>query len=508
MSIARRLINGSLASWSQILITVFTQVLLVPVYLSSWDIKTYGLWLAIQALSTLLTTIDIGHHSFLSFEFLRIGKANPKKIGLYLWSGVWVGLGVGVLEVILIILLIKTSLFGLILNEIKGLSPSLIHTAGIVIIMQSIAWCVFYSGLGVITRALPVFGYYPRVAWWTAATMAVNAIAPAVAVLYGASFWQAAVAMTVAGSVIYTIQYIDLFILIHRQRVVFSKGSIPLGWRNFIHSINVSAKNMLENLRNVGVRVILAPLTGAANLVAFSTIRTGANFAMQGLHSISNPMLPELMHFLNKREQERSEIALGTIWVVIIALMAPAVVALQTFIKPLFNMWTRGKVIFDPLLFAILSLSVLVYAIAQPAIAIVTGNNLLKVQLKISAVAAVIVVAGMVLMVPYAGLTGAGIILLAAEIATTVGYISTAKSWLKYNGLMWPKRASVIATRAVLIAAVGMALIILFESSRFILLPIILAMMLLNGYDYWRSMPSFARYRAKAMFSNIQAFRK
>lgn len=508
MSIARRLVNGSLASWLQILITVFTQVLLVPVYLSSWDVKTYGLWLAVQALSTMFTTLDIGHHTFLSFEFLRIGKTNPKKIGLYLWSGVWMGFGVGLIEVLLIVLLIKTSLFGIILNEIKGLNPGLIHSAGSVLIMQSISWCFFLSGIGVITRALPVFGYYPRIAWWTAATMAVNAIAPAVAVLYGANFWQAAVALLIASCVIYAIQYTDLLIIVYRQHLAPSRGSIRLGWKNFLYSISVSAKNMLENLRNVGVRVILAPLTGAVNLVAFSTIRTGANFAMQGLHSITNPMMPELMHFLNKRDQERSEIALGTIWIVIIALMAPAVVALQTFIEPIFNLWTRGKVDFDPVLFAILSLSVLVYAIAQPAIAIVTGNNLLKVQLKISAIAAIVVIAGMVALVPHIGLMGAGAVLLAAEIVTTIGYIITAKKWLQQNGLMWPKQASTIANRAVLIAATGMGLIILFEQSRYIILTIILIMMLLNGYDYWRNMPSFARHRTKTIFRKIPVFKK
>ncbi|MFD0791981.1 hypothetical protein ACFQZX_00050 [Mucilaginibacter litoreus] len=508
MSIAKRLINGSLASWFQIIITVLTQVLLVPVYLLSWDVETYGLWLAIQALSILFITLDTGHQTYLNFEFLRIGQNNPKKVSLYLWSGVWVGFGVGILQVLLILIIVFTNLLGLLLNEAQGLSSSLIQSAGLVLIIQSVSNCLCLSGGGVINRVLGTFGYYPRTAWWTAGAMAVAAIAPAIAVAYGANLLEAAIVRTVVCGIYYALQYIDFFYLLHKNKIRISKGSLRLGWKNFLKSIHISAKSILENARNVGVRVILAPLTGAVNLVAFSTLRTGANFAMQGLNTITNPLMPELMHFLNKRDQERSETALGTIWIIIVAIMSPGVVALQTFIEPLFNLWTRGKVVFNPMLFAVLSLSVLVFAIAQPAIAIVTGNNLLRVQLKISAIAALIVLVGMIVLVPRIGLLGAGLVLLAAEIVTCVSYISAAKAWLHNNQLIWPRQASYIANRSVFIAAVGMGLIIMLKHDKYILLAVILFMLLLNLYDYWRTMPFFARFRTKQMFRSLSVFRK
>jgi O-antigen/teichoic acid export membrane protein len=503
MSIAKRLITGSLASWFQIGVTIITQIVLVPVYLSSWNIQTYGLWIAVQALSTIMTSLDMGHHNFLNFEFLRIGKHNLKETSLYLWSGVWIGFGVGLLQIIIIVIILSTGLFKIVLSETSGIDKNLIHATGIVLLLQSVTWCIFISSGGIFVRALNAFDEYPRMAWWAAFATAVTSIAPAIAVYFGAGFLLTAIVLALTSALFYTIQYIDVFRLLRKYNIAFTTGSFKVGWQNFLLSIAISVKNLLENARNVGVRVVLAPLAGAASLVAFSTIRTGANFAMQGLHSVTYPMMPELMKFLHKRDQDRSEIALGTIWIIIIAIMAPAVVTLQTFIEPLFKLWTRGKVPFDPLLFSILSLSVLVYAIAQPAIAIVTGNNLLKIQLRLSALAAFIVVAGMIILVPKLGILGAGIVLLAAEIVAAIGYVRTAKIWLKDNGLVWPRNGSRIATRSVYIAAAGMGSIILFESERYLLLAATLVLMVLNIYDYWRTMPAFARFRTKEMIRGV-----
>ena len=172
--------------------------------------------------------------------------------------------------------------------------------------------------------------------------------------------------------------YIDLFKLFKKEHIRPSKPSLVLGLSNFRMSLPLLGKSLLENVRQQGVRLLLAPLSGAVGLAAFATMRTGANVALQGLNTICNPILPDLMRFLHDRDQPRSEAAFATIWVVVVALMAPAVVILQTFVEPLYVVWTQGKIPFNPLLFSILSLGVLVYAVVQPAMAIVIGNNLTK----------------------------------------------------------------------------------------------------------------------------------
>ncbi len=76
MSTAARLISGSVASWAQIGVKMASQIVLVPIYLNYWDVKTYGVWLAIQGIMSALSMLDLGHQNFMGYEFLRIGRQN------------------------------------------------------------------------------------------------------------------------------------------------------------------------------------------------------------------------------------------------------------------------------------------------------------------------------------------------------------------------------------------------------------------------------------------------
>src|SRR5690606_34422862 len=134
--------------------------------------------------------------------------------------------------------------------------------------------------------------------------------------------------------------------------------------------------------------------------------------------------------------------------------LCPAIIVLQNIVEPLFLEWTRGQITFNPWLFASLSIGVLVFALAQPAIAVVRGNNILQPQILISALTAGIGVGGIFVLVPVFGITGAGITLLLSELAGIAAYLITAKKWLVKNGLKWPERPFTIVATSVLITAI------------------------------------------------------
>src|SRR5690606_38192305 len=103
----------------------------------------------------------------------------------------------------------------------------------------------------------------------------------------------------------------------------FITPSFKMGLKDFIYSLALSGKDLLENTRQQGARLILAPLAGAVGLATFSTMRTVANIALQGLGTLTNPLMPELMSFLHKRDQERTEVALGTVWMIVAIVLSP-----------------------------------------------------------------------------------------------------------------------------------------------------------------------------------------
>jgi O-antigen/teichoic acid export membrane protein len=508
MSTASRLISGSAASWAQIAVTMASQMALVPIYLSHWDVVTYGTWLAVQALVSVISTLDYGHQEFLGYEFLRIGRDNRKELSAYIWSGAGVGLLISVLQVFLIMGLIYTNTLPSMLGKADAMTPSLVHDAGIVLLLQGIAWLLSISVTGLVFRALAPFGYYPRMVWWNLGGAVIGAIAPVVAVVMGADLLIAG-SISAGGIVIYSVLiYADLFRLLRREQIPFSMPSAKLGLHNFIRSLALSGKWLLENARQQGVRLVLAPLAGAAGLAAFSTMRTGANVALQGLNTVVNPLMPELMRFIHQRDQERIESAFGTVWFVLVAVLAPAMVIVQAVVEPLYLLWTRGRVPFNPLLFATLSLSVLVYAVAQPAIAVVKGNNMLKPQLLLSALAAVTVVGGIYLLVSKMGILGGGLALLAAEVAATVGYQIVAARWLHQNGLKWPKHHYFIANTSVIIAALALGALVALPSAKWLILTVSLVLLLGNFWRYWQALPVLATEHAIRIVGNIPGLKR
>lgn len=508
MSAAARLISGTAASWAQIVITLITQLALVPLYLSYWEVKTYGLWLAILSMSGLLSALDLGFQEYIGYEFLRIGRNQHRVTSEYLSSGIFTGILLGFFQLAMITGIL---LFGLLHLFVDGIAysgqTSLIAEAGLVLLMQGAAWLICGSMGGIITRSLSTFGYYPRMAWWGVFSAFFLNFSPAIMVISGAGLFKTGMAMATVRVLADLPIYIDMLRLLRKEKIFFVKPSLTLGWHIFIKSIGLSVSTLLENMRQQGARLLVTPFAGTNGLAAFSTLRTGANVAMQGLHTVTNPLMPELMRFLHDRDQARSEMAFGTVWMVTIVILAPAVVCLQSFVQPLYVVWTRGQIPFHPWLFATLSLSVLVYATAQPAIAIIKGNNLLQPQVIISALCAVTAIGGICLLVPHTGISGAGISLLTAEIISSVAYRHLAKEWLNQNGLSWPRKAFSIASSSIWISAVAISGLILFSAYKWYIVTASFLAFYWNTRRYLKNLPGLSNKIAIEKISKMPLIR-
>jgi O-antigen/teichoic acid export membrane protein len=502
MSTASRLISGSAASWVQIAVNMAAQIVLVPIYLSYWDAETYGVWLAVQGIMSTLSMLDYGHQNFLAYEFLRLGENRPL-LGKYLWSGISMGLIISLVQVLFIVIFIFTGVLAFLLGEASTGHEALLNSAGAALTIQGVAWMLFATTPGLIGRALATFGYYPRAAWWGVVSATMNATVPIIAVMLGADLVITSFAMLL-GSALFTVpMYFDFFKLLRKEKIGFVRPSLRSGFINFKKSLPLLGKSIFENIRQQGVRLILTPLAGPVGLVAFSTMRTGANVALQGLNTIVNPLIPDLMRFLHGRDQARTDSGFATIWILLIAVMAPATVILQVLVEPLYVVWTQNKVEFDPLLFAFLSFGVLVYAAAQPAMAVVIGNNLTKTQLVVTAAAAITVFVTMILLVPIVGIVGVGAALLIAEIGAAAAYKWQAKKWLQDNNLRWPSRAFRIAIMALIIAAASFGALIAFPQFKWIILPISMALFAWNVLRYWKILPQVAKDNARSIVKRI-----
>jgi O-antigen/teichoic acid export membrane protein len=508
MSVSARLISGTVASWVQIAITLLSQVILVPLYLSYWDVKTYGVWLAMIAFTGVLNTLDLGYQEYLAYEFLKMGKDNTKLISKHLSSGLLLGLLLGIFQMLIILVLYGLGFISILFNESSALiNTDMINDICIVLLMQGFAWMVFGSVGGILGRGMHVFGHYPRMAWWGVfSSVAIN-LAPAMAVGLGADLLTTGITMAIARLLSSIPICIDMILLFKKAGVRLRSPTFMIGWNDFTRSLYLCFAGLLENMRHQGARMLLTPLAGITGLAAFSTMRTGSNVAMQGLHTITHPLMPELISFLHKRDQTRSDVAFVTIWIVVVVALAPALLVLQLIVQPLYLLWTKNQIPFDPWLFATLSMGILVYAISQPAIAVVRGNNLLKSQVFISGIAGTITILGMFILVPFLGISGAGLALLLAEISANIYYTSIAKKWLEKNDMKWPVKISSITITSVGIAFLGISLLIVIPGHKSIISISSLVLLTANICRFWMSLPTLATDRVKNILSKLPGLR-
>jgi O-antigen/teichoic acid export membrane protein len=438
MSVVKRVLSGSAAAWSKIIVTLFGQLALVPIFLSHWTVEQYGCWLILQSITGLSTVLSFGHQNFVGFEFLKCGKDKTDQLALIFYSSIPYGIFIGIIELLIVLGVIYFGGIVAIFDPEHKLSQELIHETTYASIVQSATWLLISSVGGLAGRLLAPIGHYPRNAWWGVLGAFISMIASVLAVFWGAGILLTTVAVAVV-TILYNIPlYYDFWKIFKINGLHPVKPDWKLGFNNAVRSFAIAINTFLDILRQQGLRVFLSSLVGVKEMTAFSTMRTASNVTLQGVGTIVNPILPELMRFLKNRDQERGDATLAFVWFFTVILLAPVLVILQGIMPDLFALWTRSKIEYDPLVFGLFSIVLIIYAVSQPASAILQGNNQLKQQLFITILVSLISVLGVIFVSPILGIRGAAIVLVISEFFGCFALIIFANNWLKKNYMHWP----------------------------------------------------------------------
>ncbi len=440
MSVARRWVSGSLANGVRIGVALVVQLASVPIFLSFWSPAQYGVWLVVAGLAPFLTALDLGHQNYLTYAF--IDARSDRELGRLFSSSMAAGLVIGLIGIALTLGLVWSGGLNLMLD---GVAPALANQAGTLLILQSVVWLFVGSLGGLLVRAMYRIDQYPRTAWWGVASTIVLGAAPVAAVLMGGDLLAAGVWLAAATVVFHVPMLADFARLWLRGGERTEPPDLGLAARNALVSLGITARDLLTQFRQQGVRLALAPAVGVVPMTAFATTRTGANVAVQGLTSMTGPLEPELLGFIRERDQHRLDVAMAVNWILLAALVGPGLIVAQIVMPQAFDVWTRGQIVFDPVLFALLSASVLAFAYAQTGSTIVRGANLVGVQLAASVLAAGVILGGIILTAPALGLRGAAGSLLAAEVCVAAIHQVAAGRRLAGVGLRWPRRLARLA---------------------------------------------------------------
>src|SRR5258708_9057995 len=161
MSWLPRFLSASADAWVKILLTVLTQVLLVPVFLADWSVEQYGCWLIIQTIVGLSSMLSASHHNFVGYEFLKVGDKQPEKMRLLFYSAFPYVMLIAVLELLVVAGLIYFGFIQTTFDPDRKLDRELLHQAFWSLVIYSVSWLVSSSLGGLPGRAAPPYRYLP-----------------------------------------------------------------------------------------------------------------------------------------------------------------------------------------------------------------------------------------------------------------------------------------------------------------------------------------------------------
>ena len=505
MTALQRFLSASAASWARILLTVATQVLLVPLFLSHWSVVEYGCWLIVQTIMGISSLMSQGLQNYAGYEFLKIGERQPQESRRLFYSTLPCALLVSIFELALLLVLVYFGLIRRLFDGSDSLDATLLHQSVVATVLYSVCYLIASSAGGLAGRAVAPYGYFPRMTWWAVFLAIAQAIASAIAVALGANLVQTVIWINVTSIVANIPIHWDMWRIFREQELYPVRPDWRLGFKSVVRSLALSFGNILDISRQQGVRIFLSALLGVTRMTEFSTTRTMSNLSMQGVGTVTNPIMPELMRFLRERDAPRTEAAIGFVWLFAVVLLAPILVAFQWVMPTIYAEWTRGKLTYDPALFALFSATLLLFALARPPLAVLQGNNLLKVQLGISIGVSVIALGGILLITTPFGTRGAATALLIAELIGTVLAVWYSARWLTRNGIGFPWNLFLVSVLAMVLGDAAITLMVWLPEWRlFILVPSLVVSALVVGL-FVKKAPPMAVARISRFFPRLSS---
>ena len=483
-SVLKRVLSGSAASWTNIIINIIVQLALVPLFLNYWGAETYGLWLLFLSVWGVYLIFYNSFQLYVGFDAIKIAK-DKKQLNKVMSSTASIALLLS-LSLIAFTYLLKVT------NSAKYLSldSEMAKTLYTLLFVYSTAW--LFSGAIHVTfeKWLTPFGYAPYVLWLNTARIFIRNFVAVICVMNGLDIINTVVFTAGFDILLYCVSAVFVRKFMKLNNLGFtSDWSFKLGWQYLYNSLYLFVKYILDACRNIGLRLILAPVLSVTEIALFATLRTPSNIVMQGTNSIAYAMQPELMASIRDKEVNKVFVFNTLLWFIMATLIVPFVYILQLIMPDFYEFWTLGKFEFDSQVFALFSLVVLTYTVCSPFEAIVKGNNLVKEQAMISFISMVLLIIFIVMFGRIYGVLGVAISLLLVELVVLAIYSFIGFRWLNKTGFTIPLRSFITALLCLFVTAANFYLITKATYLHYTLYVFGISVSLFMGYLFWQLYP-------------------
>lgn len=437
-SIILRLRNGLGAQGFSQAVNLFIRLAEVPLFLSFWGAQRYGEWLMIAAIPSYLAIADGGFTGCTQREMTMRMGAGDRQGAEAAFQSTWV-----------LLLILSIAIMGLAalaaallpLDEwfkLKSMPGEILPA--VILLLTAHILVGFQCGL--IYGGYSCVGRYARGTLLTAVMYLFDFAGLALAVFLGGGPVEAATGFLIgrlAGLVIFLIDLPKVapwlrFGWTHACRTQVSRLLRP--------SLASMAFPLGEALNTQGMRLVVGLVLGPVAVASFSSIRTLCRSAMKPIVVIAHLIEPEMAlafgackHDLVRKLFTRSSQI--TIWAAL-----PACIILWFIGDPLLDLWTRSQIAMDVPLFAFLLLASATNSLWFTALMVPYATNRHgRVALLFLGANGCMLLMATILMT-FSNLSGAGVSVLAAELAMAACVLPMAfhltdeapNDWLTYVG--------------------------------------------------------------------------
>ena len=505
MPIEHRAFKNTAVGALSFLITLCQTVALVPILLKYWGTTNYGIWLTLMAGFNLIQTLDLGHQNYVGNQLNVQYHTDLQQFQRTLGSSLYIAFSLGFIEICLTILLVATGT----LSTYLSVSPELIikHQLGLGLLLLMAMWFTFGSAGGIVVRIMMPAGMLYQSLWLGIVVRFTQFVSIVVVAVSGGSILAACLWYAIIQSLL------SLFVLWYLRSKLpqffpwWRNGQWNDGFRALNKSLVLTGNIIGMQLSNNGLLILISAIFTSTVIPSFTTLRTLTNTAGTVTSILITSLLPDMIRFHATREIEKVNSVFNVNWFISGICVNFGIILVLPIIEPIYNIWTKGYLFFNPSLFLLLLVSISLANFGAGLNLYLAGINELRSQTYITVIRTVLLFLVAYIFSGSYGILSIGIGLVTAELAASVALpILFVNRCLAEHGTQLCKRQiSLAIIPPLLLLVIGIVIFIYHQRIGFVsvvMLPILLSLYYMN----WKELGLVIQQRI--IFLTKSIFRK
>lgn len=350
---------------------------------------TYGSWIAIYALYSLVQVVEFGHNTYVGNAFNAQVHLDKQKAKVLLGSAFRINFLSGGIQMSAIWIIYKIGAFKFFIES--DMSDREIGTILFVLFLYRMT---IGSYRGLLVKMLNPFGYIYKSYQFSIFERLIEFTVLVTAAVSGISLVNMAIIWLLVKSLY------SLGILYYLKGLLpdyfpwWQMGSLKEGWVNYKKSFAYIGSSLLDRTASDGVVLLISVLLGSGFLPLFIAIRTLVNFGTKLSEVFLGPISPELINLHTNKKDDRLLQVIGYFWIITGGLLIVGFMCSAWIIEPIFEIWTNGRLDFRPLVYYGLIIVVITQNMGSILNAFLRGLNRTHIVLQTSFIRTAMILIG------------------------------------------------------------------------------------------------------------------